>query len=117
MSAYDEVYAALIASEAVTDLVPAARIQRFYVRDDVANPSIAYRLSSMGYHETIHGHSEGADATFEITAISESESEIEALASALELVTGLRPIAREDMGDPESQLFATIITVELLTTF
>jgi hypothetical protein len=117
MSAYDDVFARLTADAALMALVPAERIQRFYVRDGVDDPSIAYRRSGTIYHETVHGPSLGADVTFEITGFADSEAEIEALGDVLEQVSGLRPLSREDLGDPETQLFATILVVEILDQF
>jgi hypothetical protein len=111
VSPYDVVLSALTADAAVTALVPSGRIQRHYVRDDVLRPAISYLRTATEYVNVIHGEPPAERVTFTITCIADSEDEVEQLGNAVVGIDVWEPLNREDLADPETQEFGTVITV------
>lgn len=117
MSAYEDVFSALKTNAGLIALVPASRMYRHYVRDTVSLPAISYRRSGTIYHETIHAPPEAVTTQFAIVCVASTEDSAEAVGNAVEQVAGLRPLNREDEFDADIQVYATIVTVEVLTQF
>lgn len=96
------------------------RIFKTIVPDGTPSPAIAYRRSNTEYTQTIHGPIPASKQSFDIYCIAVSNAVADQVG---DLVEGIAPspgtvafIDRIDDYDPDTELYATIITVEVWQT-
>lgn len=114
MSGSSDLYA-LLSSDAGVGALVSDRIYPIVVPNDKDLPAMAYRRSNTEYVNTITVGAVAADVSFDIICGAKTPLEAEQLADAVELVPGLTFLNRVDDFDPETEIYANVVTVQLLT--
>lgn len=115
MSGGTTIYAALSGHAALTALV-GDRIYPIAVPNGKAFPAVAYRRAATEYFPTIHGGAPDSKPAYDIVCGADSAIDAEAVADVVEAIPDLLPINRTDEYDPETNIYASVVTVEVLAT-
>ena len=116
MSAETEVYSALSGHAGVTALV-AARIYPDVLPEETAYPAVVFSRQGTTPIRSISGHYFGADVSLQIGCWGKTRTEADSVSTQSEaamLQAGMVIKGKNAGFDPETELFATVIEVEIL---
>lgn len=115
MSAETAVYTALSGHGGLTALV-AARIYPDVLPEETAYPAVVFSRESTSPIRSISGHYFGADVSMQVGCWGKTRTEADSVgaqAEAAMLAAGMMTKGKTAGYDPETELFATIIEVEV----
>lgn len=116
MSAETEVYSALSGHTGLTALV-AARIYPDVLPEETTYPAVVFSRESTSQIRSISGHYFGADVSMQVGCWGKTRTEADSVGAQAEvamLQAGMVIKGKNAGYDPETELFATIIEVEIL---
>ena len=116
MSAETEVYAALSGHAGLTAIV-AARIYPDVLPEKTTYPAVVFSRESTNPIRSISGHYFGADVSLQIGCWGNTRTEADAAGTQAEaalIASGMFPRGKNSGYDPETDLYASIIEVEIL---
>lgn len=116
MSAETEVYAALSGHAGLTAIV-STRIYPDVLPEKTIYPAVVFSRESTNPIRSISGHYFGADVSLQVGCWGNTRTEADAAGTQAEaalIASGMFPRGKNSGYDPETDLYASIIEVEIL---
>lgn len=116
MSAETEIYSALSGFAGLTALV-STRIHPDVLPTEAIYPAVVYSRQTTVPIRSISGHSFGADVSIQVGSWGKTRTQVDQVSDQVEdalVAAGMYPKGRNSGYDPETDLFASVIEMEIL---